>query len=80
MKLEYSELNDKLEQLEGMTLESLDKIEPLQLKEVENNSSEVQFHQIEYSSCGCYHSCGSEYSKNGKCSCYTNCGSNYSKG
>ena len=33
----------------------------------------------EISSCSCYHSCGSNFSRNGSCSCYTSCGSNYSK-
>ena len=80
MKTEFSELNNRLEQLEGSILENLDNISPLEFSEIDNEASAVEMHQIEYSSCGCYSSCGSSYSRNGKCSCYSSCGSNYNKG
>lgn len=79
MKKEFSELSNKLEQLEGSFLENLDQIAPLEFSDI-NNDIQVSIHQIEYSTCGCYSSCGSNYSRNGKCSCYTSCGSNYNKG
>lgn len=79
MKNEFSELNDKLEKLEGSLLENLDQIAPLEFSDI-NNDVQDSMHQIEYSSCGCYSSCGSNYSRNGKCSCYSSCGSNYNKG
>lgn len=79
MKNEFSELNDKLEKLEGSFLENLDQIAPLEFSDI-NNDVQASVHQIEYSSCGCYSSCGSNYSRNGKCSCYSSCGSNYNKG
>lgn len=34
--------------------------------------------ELNVDACSCYHSCGSNFSRNGKCSCYTSCGSNYS--
>lgn len=79
MNSEFSELNDKLEKLEGAFLENLDKVSPLEFTGIANDVKEVELHQIEYSSCGCYHSCGSDYSRNGKCGCYSSCGSNYSR-
>lgn len=79
MKNEFSELSNKLEQLEGSFLENLDQIAPLEFSDI-NNDVQDSIHQIEYSTCGCYSSCGSSYSRNGKCSCYTSCGSNYNKG
>lgn len=80
MNAEFSELNNKLEQLEGSFLEDLDKIAPLGFSDIVNETSSLEMDQIEYSSCGCYSSCGSSYSRNGKCPCYTSCGSNYNKG
>ena len=80
MKTEFSELNNKLEKIEGSILENLDKIEPLDFSELANGAEALDSTVVEYSSCGCYVSCGSEYSRNGKCSCYTSCGSNYSRG
>lgn len=81
MNTEFSELNDKLEKLEGSFLEKLDSISPLEFSEIPNEVSEADGRQIEYSaSCGCYVACGGEYSRNGKCGCYTSCGSNYNKG
>lgn len=79
MKNEFSEINDKLEKLEGSFLENLDHIAPLEFSDI-NNDMQDSMHQVEYSTCGCYSSCGSSYSRNGKCSCYTSCGSNYNKG
>lgn len=79
MKNEFSEINDKLEKLEGSFLENLDQIAPLEFSDI-NNDVQDSMHQVEYSTCGCYSSCGSSYSRNGKCSCYTSCGSNYNKG
>lgn len=78
MKNEFSEINDKLEKLEGSFLENLDQIAPLEFSDI-NNDVQDSMHQVEYSTCGCYSSCGSSYSRNGKCSCYTSCGSNYNK-
>lgn len=79
MKNEFTELNDKLEKLEGFFLENLDQIGPLEFSDIKNDVQDTM-HQVEYSTCGCYSSCGSNYSRNGKCSCYTSCGSNYNKG
>lgn len=79
MKNEFSEINDKLEKLEGSFLESLDQIAPLEFSDIKIDVQD-SVHQVEYSTCGCYSSCGSNYSRNGKCSCYTSCGSNYNKG
>ena len=79
MKNEFSEINDKLEKPEGSFLENLDQIAPLEFSDI-NNDVQDSVHQVEYSTCGCYSSCGSNYSRNGKCSCYTSCGSNYNKG
>lgn len=79
MKNEFSEINDKLEKLEGSFLDNLDQIAPLEFSYI-NNDVQESVHQVEYSTCGCYSSCGSNYSRNGKCSCYTSCGSNYNKG
>lgn len=78
MKNEFSEINDKLEKLEGSFLENIDQIAPLEFSDI-NNDVQDSMHQVEYSTCGCYSSCGSSYSRNGKCSCYTSCGSNYNK-
>lgn len=79
MKNEFSEINDKLEKLEGSFLENLEQIAPLEFSDI-NNDVQDSVHQVEYSTCGCYSSCGSNYSRNGKCSSYTSCGSNYNKG
>lgn len=79
MKNEFSELNDKIEKLEGAFLENLNKIKPLVLDEIKNETENVVLNQVEYSCCGCYVACGSNYHKE-KCSCYTACGSNYSRG
>lgn len=79
MKNEFSEINDKLEKLEGSFLENLGQIAPLEFSDITNDVNGA-VHQVEYSNCGCYSSCGSNYSRNGKCSCYTSCGSNYNKG
>lgn len=79
MKNEFSEINDKLEKLEGSFLENLGQIAPLEFSDIKNDVQD-SMHQVEYSTCGCYSSCGSNYSRNGKCSCYNSCGSNYNKG
>lgn len=47
------------------------------LKELSENQ-EMEREQT-FTACGCYQSCGSNFSRNGSCSCYTSCGSNYSK-
>ena len=80
MKTEFSEINDKLEKLEGDFLNVLDEVSPLVLNEMKDEKGNIEMHQIEFSSCGCYVCCGSDYARNGKCSCYVSCGSNYSKG
>ena len=80
MKSEFSELNNKLEKIEGALLEKLDQIEPLDFNEIANSAEEADGEIVEYSSCGCYHCCGTDYARNGKCSCYSSCGSNYSRG
>lgn len=79
MNNEFSEINDKLEKLEGSFLENLGQIAPLEFSDIKNDVQD-SMQQVEYSTCGCYSSCGSNYSRNGKCSCYNSCGSNYNKG
>lgn len=79
MKNEFSEINDKLEKLEGSFLENLGQIAPLEFSDIKNDVQD-SIPLVEYSTCGCYSSCGSNYSRNGKCSCYNSCGSNYNKG
>ena len=76
MKGEFSELNAKLEKLEGDFLNVLDEVSPLRIGEVNNEVEALAESKSENLLCGCYQSCGVDYTK-GTCRCYTGCGAEY---
>ena len=69
----------KLEKLELSAMENIEEVTPLENSEDLEIPQEVSFTGIEYSSCSCSSGCGSNYNR-GDCSCSSGCGSNYNKG
>ena len=69
----------KLEALESITIENAEEIQPFEIKENKDMAEKVELDFVEYSSCRCSSSCGSNYNR-GDCRCSIGCGSNYNRG
>ena len=67
MNIEFSETNEKLEQIEASALETIDENEFYPESVAEYNVS-FEGH------CSCAGVCGGNYSNSDKCSCYGGCG------
>lgn len=79
MGKESLETLNKLEALETLIIENAEDIQPLEQKQNEDTAENVELHFVEYSSCTCSSSCGSNYNR-GDCRCSVGCGSNYNRG
>ncbi len=79
MSKQLLETLNKLEALESIAIENTNEVQPLEMKENEDSAENVELDFVEYSSCRCSSSCGSNYNQT-TCRCSAGCGSNYNKG
>lgn len=79
MSNEIQESLSKLETLELSSIENSNEVQPVELGQNEEVTSDASFEHVEYSRCPCTGGCGNNYSITGNCPCTGGCGSNYRK-
>lgn len=81
MNIEFSETNEKLEQIEASALENITEVSPLEtIDENEVYTESVAEYNVSFEGhCSCAGVCGGNYSNSDKCSCSGGCGQTHHK-